>query len=143
AVLSVGGTYYLPYQPHATAEQFHRAYPRANEYFELKRRVDPHYRFRNMLWDKYYAPILRTEPAAAANVNGSEFRQVYADLKYRDGFYRFLQNIFHLYPEDRFHWLISETCKKHANDQEIYQDVQAELPKIKPTLALLTLALPA
>ena len=29
AALSVGGTYYLPYQPHATAAQFLRAYPRA------------------------------------------------------------------------------------------------------------------
>src|SRR5204862_1347093 len=29
AVLSVGGNYYLPYQAHVTAEQFHRAYPRA------------------------------------------------------------------------------------------------------------------
>ena len=39
AVLSVGGTYYLPYQPHATPEQFHRAYPRARELFALKRRA--------------------------------------------------------------------------------------------------------
>src|SRR6185503_19440845 len=44
AVLSVGGTYYLPYQPHATVEQFHAAYPRARELFALKRRYDPEYR---------------------------------------------------------------------------------------------------
>ena len=36
AVLEVGGTYYLPYQPHATVEQFHRAYPRAGEFFALR-----------------------------------------------------------------------------------------------------------
>ena len=41
AVLAVGGTYYLPYQPHATHEQFHRAYPRAKELFALKRKLDP------------------------------------------------------------------------------------------------------
>jgi FAD/FMN-containing dehydrogenase len=51
--LSVGGSYYLPYQLHATKEQFLRAYPRATEFFELKRRLDPTNKFRNGLWDKY------------------------------------------------------------------------------------------
>jgi FAD/FMN-containing dehydrogenase len=58
AAISVGGSYYLPYQPHATEEQFHAAYPRARELFALKRRLDPAFRFRNVLWDKYYAPTL-------------------------------------------------------------------------------------
>ncbi len=58
AVLAVEGTYYLPYQIHATAEQFHRAYPRAREYFAMKHRLDPDYRLRNGLWDTYYAPSL-------------------------------------------------------------------------------------
>lgn len=52
-VLSVGGTYYLPYQNHATREQFQRAYPGAAEYFEIKRRVDPELRFQNQLWYHY------------------------------------------------------------------------------------------
>jgi FAD/FMN-containing dehydrogenase/uncharacterized membrane protein YhaH (DUF805 family)/SAM-dependent methyltransferase len=145
AVLSVGGRYYLPYQPHATPEQFHQAYPRAREYFALKRRLDPNYRFRNSLWEKYYAPTLSSAPPATPlpQVNGSEFHAVFSDGKYRDGFYRFLQNIFHLYPEDRFHWLIDQTCRKYTNDKEIYEHVQAELPKIKPFLSMITLALPA
>ena len=58
AAVSVGGCYYLPYQPHATPEQFHAAYPRAKELFAIKRRLDPAFRFRNVLWDKYYAPTL-------------------------------------------------------------------------------------
>jgi FAD/FMN-containing dehydrogenase len=58
AAVSVGGSYYLPYQPHATPEQFHAAYPRARELFSIKRRLDPNFRFRNVLWDKYYAPTL-------------------------------------------------------------------------------------
>ncbi len=143
AVLSVGGTYYLPYQLHATVDQFHRAYPRAQEYFSLKRRLDPQYRFRNALWDKYYAPTLQTEPAHAPDFAGSEFKQVFADLAYRDRFFKFLQNIFHLYPEDRFHCLIDQARLKFATDKEAYEHVQAELPKIKPFLSLLTLALPA
>jgi hypothetical protein len=63
AALSVGGTYYLPYQPHATESQFLRAYPRAPEFFALKKRLDPTNKFRNTLWDKYYAPTV--DPALA------------------------------------------------------------------------------
>lgn len=63
AVLAVGGAYYLPYQPHATPAQFQRAYPRSGEFFALKARVDPTFKFRNTLWDTYYAP--RVDPALA------------------------------------------------------------------------------
>ncbi|MBX7147551.1 FAD-binding oxidoreductase [bacterium] len=54
AVLTVDGRYYLPYQPHATEEQFHKAYPNASRFFELKKHYDPNYKFTNKLWDKYY-----------------------------------------------------------------------------------------
>jgi FAD/FMN-containing dehydrogenase len=56
AALSIGGSYYLPYQLHATQAQFLRAYPRASEFFALKRRLDPTNKFRNELWNKYYRP---------------------------------------------------------------------------------------
>jgi FAD/FMN-containing dehydrogenase len=54
AAVGLGGSYYLPYQLHATEEQFARAYPRAVEFFELKRRLDPANKFQNELWAKYY-----------------------------------------------------------------------------------------
>ncbi|GAB4021660.1 FAD-binding protein [Spirosoma koreense] len=60
AVLSVGGAYYLPYQPHATPEQFHQAYPNARKLFALKHKLDPTFRFRNVFWDTYYQP--ETQP---------------------------------------------------------------------------------
>jgi FAD/FMN-containing dehydrogenase len=53
AALASRGSWYLPYQPHATPEQFAHAYPRAPEFFALKRRLDPQNRFRNKLWDRY------------------------------------------------------------------------------------------
>jgi FAD/FMN-containing dehydrogenase len=53
AVLTHGGRYYLPYRLDATPEQFARAYPEATAFAALKRRIDPTYRFRNRLWDKY------------------------------------------------------------------------------------------
>jgi FAD/FMN-containing dehydrogenase len=53
-VLSVKGRYYLPYQIHATDQQFAEAYRRSGEFFALKRKLDPQNRFRNKLWDRYY-----------------------------------------------------------------------------------------
>jgi FAD/FMN-containing dehydrogenase len=55
-VLTVGGTYYLPYQPQATDDQFHRAYPGAVDYFATKQHYDPTDKFTNNLWDTYYSP---------------------------------------------------------------------------------------
>ena len=54
AAHSVGGTYYLPCQLHATPAQFERAYPGAARFFALKAKADPRNQFRNKLWDKYY-----------------------------------------------------------------------------------------
>lgn len=55
AVLAIGGSYYLPYRPHATVDQFRRCYTRSEEFVALKRQVDPGLRFRNALWDRYMA----------------------------------------------------------------------------------------
>ena len=75
--------------------------------------------------------------------NNSAFKSVFSDTVWSDKFYRFLQVIFHLYPEDKFHHLIAATTKEKSNDEEIYKLVQSNLPKIKPFLSELTLALPA
>jgi FAD/FMN-containing dehydrogenase len=53
AALDMGGTYYLPYQPHATREQFRRAYPRAAEFAAVKAIHDPAGRFSNEMWRNY------------------------------------------------------------------------------------------
>lgn len=51
--LQHGGRYYLPYQPHATKQQFESAYPEAVQLRRLKRRVDPMGKLSNELWRKY------------------------------------------------------------------------------------------
>jgi len=56
AVIAVEGAYYLPYQIHPTSEQFHQAYPNAIKLFELKKKLDPEYKFKNTFWDTYYKP---------------------------------------------------------------------------------------
>lgn len=57
AVTAVNGAYYLPYQQHPTIEQFHNAYPNAQRIFDLKAKLDPNYKFRNIFWDTYYKPV--------------------------------------------------------------------------------------
>lgn len=54
AIISENGSYYLPYQPHATTAQFRSAFPTADRYFDVKSQVDPENRFQNKLWEKYY-----------------------------------------------------------------------------------------
>jgi FAD/FMN-containing dehydrogenase len=53
AAISEGGSYYLPYQIHATPAQFREAYPRFGEFLAVKAKVDPGNKFRNKLWDAY------------------------------------------------------------------------------------------
>jgi FAD/FMN-containing dehydrogenase/SAM-dependent methyltransferase len=142
AAISVGGAYYLPYQAHGTPEQFHAAYPRSRELFALKAKVDPQFRLRNVLWDRYYAPTVVTEPAPPPAPH-SDFHAVFQDVELHDGFYRFLQTVYRLYPEDRFHTLIKEACERFTSEEDIYRHLQRELPRIKPALADLRLALPA
>jgi len=57
AVQGIGGSYYLPYRPHASPAQFRAGYARAEEFAAIKRRVDPGLLFRNALWDRYIASL--------------------------------------------------------------------------------------
>jgi FAD/FMN-containing dehydrogenase/ribosomal protein S18 acetylase RimI-like enzyme/SAM-dependent methyltransferase len=143
AALACGGSYYLPYQPHARYDQFHKAYPRAKELFELKTQADPNYRFRNCLWEKYYRLAADPPLLPGQEPGSSEFRGVYGSIPTRDAFYRFLQTIYHLYPEHRFHELIIDACQRQTTDQAIYEDIAERLPEIKPFFSELTHALPA
>jgi len=75
--------------------------------------------------------------------NNSEFHAVYDNPKHAADFYEFLKNIFHLYPEDKFHALIQDANASLGTDEEIYNAILAGLPKIKTLLAPITYALPA
>ncbi|WP_073331093.1 FAD-binding oxidoreductase [Wenxinia saemankumensis] len=56
-VLDLGGSYYLPYRPHATQEQFLRAYPRAPDFAARKRQLDPEGRLTSTFWDNYLVDL--------------------------------------------------------------------------------------
>lgn len=53
AALSEGGSWYLPYQPHATLAQFQQGFPHAASYFATKAKYDSTHRFTNKLLAKY------------------------------------------------------------------------------------------
>ncbi len=55
--LACGGRYYLPYRPHATIEQFTRAYPQAKEFFALKQKYDSQGIFENQFYLNYGEPL--------------------------------------------------------------------------------------
>jgi SAM-dependent methyltransferase len=73
----------------------------------------------------------------------SDFRAVFSETRWHDAFYRFLQNIYRLYPEDRFHALIKASCSQFSTDEAIYRHVQRQLPTIKAFHADVSYALPS
>ncbi|QNN52352.1 FAD-binding oxidoreductase [Nocardioides mesophilus] len=48
-----GGTFYLPYQQHYTGAQLRQAYPMVDDFFALKRQVDPELLFMNGFYSRY------------------------------------------------------------------------------------------
>lgn len=58
AALASQGRYYLPYRPHATREQFLKAYPEAYRFLRLKQEVDPNLRLVNHLWQRYLSQLM-------------------------------------------------------------------------------------
>lgn len=142
AVLELGGSYHLPYQPHATPEQFHAAYPHAEQLFAIKREFDPDYRLRSMLWDKYYVPWLQARLVAEGEQvalpvpsGASPFHRVYARVPTRDAFYRHLQASPHGFAADSLHAFVRHACRTHGEAADIYRHLQQQLPAMRAGLA--------
>jgi FAD/FMN-containing dehydrogenase len=56
AALACNGSYYLPYRPHATVDQFRRAYPQYEKFYQLKQKYDPAELFENSFYRNYIKP---------------------------------------------------------------------------------------
>jgi len=52
-ISEIGGSYYLPYRPHPTVDQFVRTYRGAAKFAAAKRQIDPDLVLRNNFWDSY------------------------------------------------------------------------------------------
>jgi SAM-dependent methyltransferase len=90
-----------------------------------------------------FAAMLADMAAGATKGDPGNFRAVYGDPELRDRFFLFLQNVYHLYPEVRFHELIIDLAAKDASDEQAYRALLRRLPALAPTLGSLTYALPA
>lgn len=104
AATKFGGAYYLPYQIWASDRQFHAAYPNADKFFELKRKLDPDYKFRNKLWDAYYQP--QTAPTSTP----LSVAEVAAKLKMVAGYQRDEAQTFLTLPE----WVLVYSPDEYA-----------------------------
>lgn len=138
AAISVGGRYYLPYQLHATHNQIKQAYRRWDEFVALKKKYDQTGKFSNKLLEKYY---FGSEKQAI--LLDSRFVTVYDTEKWRDKFYIFLQNIFHIAPTHIFHSTIQDIVDKYKKDDRIYHSIQNATKKIKPFYGDLVYGIPA
>ncbi|MFG6496501.1 FAD-binding oxidoreductase [Fictibacillus sp. UD] len=47
------GSYYLPYYSYPTNAQLKKAYPHIDEFFNVKRQLDPEERFKNLFYERY------------------------------------------------------------------------------------------
>lgn len=70
AIISEKGTWYLPYQPHASITQFNAGYPNANAYFDIKNKLDSTHRFTNKLLDKYNPYLQNSIAHERENIRG-------------------------------------------------------------------------
>lgn len=71
------------------------------------------------------------------------FKRVYTDTALKAKFYLFLKNVFNLFPEEKFHSLISKNANNLNSDKDIYLKTQKELSSITPMLSIISYQLPA
>jgi SAM-dependent methyltransferase len=92
---------------------------------------------------RFLFALLVSAATGRAETGPSNFRAIYGDPRLRKRFYLFLTNVFHLYPEDRFHRLITDVSRRYDGDEDIYTHLQGGLHDIKPLFSELRYALPA
>lgn len=71
------------------------------------------------------------------------FDYIYSDPALRSEFFNFLVNVFHLYPEQDFHDLLTRIAQPGVTDETVYAELQQGLDEIQPFLASLRYAIPA
>lgn len=73
----------------------------------------------------------------------NNFKQIYSNIKLKREFFKFLKNVFNLFPEDDLHKLIADTSSSKPDDKAIYLAVQSKLSDISPMLSSVRYALPS
>ena len=73
----------------------------------------------------------------------SNFKDIYSNTRLKDDFFKFLKNVFNLFPEEEMHQLISDITAKKNYDQEIYVEAQSQLDQISPFFSIFSHQLPS
>jgi len=71
------------------------------------------------------------------------FTYVYSNSRLKSEFYKFLKNVFNLFPEDKMNSLIDETTSQFSTDEKIYKTAQLGLDKISPFFSIFKYQLPS
>ena len=73
----------------------------------------------------------------------SNFMDIYTNSRLKNEFFKFLKNVFNLYPEKELHSLIHEVTMEKKNDQQIYLSAQSRVNDLSPLLSDLRYKLPS
>lgn len=71
------------------------------------------------------------------------FKRIYSSTTLKNEFFKFLQNVFNLFPEQDLHKLISDAATRENGDKDVYTKVQLKLEDITPAFSSFRYALPA
>ena len=71
------------------------------------------------------------------------FSYVYSSHKLKNEFYKFLKNVFNLFPEEELHLLIDETTEHFSTDENVYKEAQLKLDDITPFFSIFKYQLPS
>jgi len=117
------GTFYLPYQHVSSLEDFDRAYPRANELLELKKKVDPN----NLFVSGFYQKYLSLRPQ-----HESHIRAIMKSEATKNEFAGFLDTVLQRVDSKALYQLMDDILLYSDTDTEIYEELCKRLPEIMP-----------
>lgn len=80
---------------------------------------------------------------AAVTKTRSNFNLIYSNATTKNEFFKFLKNVFNLFPENDLHKLIADTTASKGDDDLIYREVQSKLDEITPVFSTIRYSLPA
>ncbi|NOS55350.1 MAG: dehydrogenase [Cyclobacteriaceae bacterium] len=80
---------------------------------------------------------------AALMTTRSNFKLIYSSATRKNEFFKFLKNVFNLFPENDLHKLIADTTASKGDDDLIYREVQSKLDEITPFFSTIRYSLPA
>jgi SAM-dependent methyltransferase len=80
---------------------------------------------------------------AGITTAGNNFKQIYLSITLKTEFFKFLKNVFNLFPEEDFHQLIADVASKKQDDKSIYLEVQSKLEDITPLFSSFRYSLPS